>query len=179
MINYIKDIYQGMSTAFDGMAITMRTMLKKPVTQNYPHIAKPVIETYRGFQSFDVDTCIACNLCVKICPVDCIELDAERVKVGGKLTAFLTHYEINFETCMFCGLCEEVCPPKCIVMGPDHQLLANAKQREDGRLIYEYVDRAGALQKVESAKKQAAIEATAAPKPAAPTAPAATPKEPA
>jgi formate hydrogenlyase subunit 6/NADH:ubiquinone oxidoreductase subunit I len=104
--------------------------------------------------------------------VDCIELDAERVKVGGKLTAFLTHYEINFETCMFCGLCEEVCPPKCVVMGPDHQLLASAIQREDGRLIKEYVDREGALKKVESAKKQAALEAAAAPAPAVAAAPA-------
>jgi NADH-quinone oxidoreductase subunit I len=176
VLNYFKDIYVGMSTAIDGMAITLRNMLKKPVTQNYPHITKPVIETYRGFQSFDVDTCIACNLCVKICPVDCIELDAERVKVGGKLTAFLTHYEINFETCMFCGLCEEVCPPKCVVMGPDHQLLASAIQREDGRLIKEYVDRDGALKKVEAAKKQAALEAAAAPAPAVATAAPATEK---
>ncbi len=47
-------------------------------------------------------SCIACGLCVKNCPVNCIEIKDNRAV-------------IDYEQCINCGACQEVCPHNCIL----------------------------------------------------------------
>ena len=53
--------------------------------------------------------CIACNMCVMICPEGCI-------RGGGKNT-----YYCEYEYCKGCGNCAVLCPKKDIVMIPEEE----------------------------------------------------------
>jgi F420-non-reducing hydrogenase iron-sulfur subunit len=48
----------------------------------------------------DPDTCQACGICFKRCPVEAIEGEKNRIHV------------IDQEKCIKCGTCFEVCPPR-------------------------------------------------------------------
>ncbi len=58
--------------------------------------------------------CTSCMLCVRACPVWCLDLDAhlEVVEDGGRRRSSLQldRFAIDYRTCMMCGLCVDVCP---------------------------------------------------------------------
>lgn len=172
--SYINDIWEAVTTTAKGMRITARygVDVKEEVTIQYPEQHGPVFERFRGFLHNDVNTCISCNMCVKICPVDCISLEAVR---GADKKMVLVSYDINIGRCMYCGLCVEVCPVKSLVhtggyekamLGRDEMVLHFI--HEDAEVIRQRVAKA-----VAEAAAKAAAEAKAAegqPKPAAPPA---------
>jgi len=55
-----------------------------------------------------VDRCKGCELCVSVCPKDCIELDTGMVNVKGVNPAKYVG------GCVGCGSCVQVCPDVCI-----------------------------------------------------------------
>lgn len=67
------------------------------------------------------ENCTSCDLCVKQCPDDCIELEShnEQVSEEGsrrpRTVAVLDSFSIDFASCMFCGICIEVCPFDALV----------------------------------------------------------------
>ena len=101
---YINDIWEAVTTTAKGMRITARYGfdVKEEVTIQYPEQRGPVFERFRGFLNNDIGTCISCNMCVKVCPVDCISLEAVR---GADKKMVLVSYDINIGRCMYCGLC--------------------------------------------------------------------------
>ena len=63
-----------------GLWLTLRRFLSRPITVQYPEEKKGVSERWRGIHYFDKDssgetTCVACGLCVAICPSNCIKLE--------------------------------------------------------------------------------------------------------
>ncbi|MGC8571968.1 MAG: 4Fe-4S dicluster domain-containing protein [Candidatus Micrarchaeia archaeon] len=91
--------------------------LKKPTTVEFPEHREILTDNYRCIHKLDMNTCINCGACARICPNQTITMvDAEAD------TAFKPHGttkqfpEINLERCLFCALCEEVCPTKCLVL---------------------------------------------------------------
>ena len=63
------------------------------------------------------DQCTSCMLCVRECPVWCIELTAHpepdpASPPGGRQRTInvLDSFTIDYGTCMFCGICVDVCP---------------------------------------------------------------------
>src|SRR5205809_795403 len=56
----------------------------------------------------DLEICTACLACGRACPIDCIVIDAEKVKAAGGLV--MTRFDIDMAKCMHCGLCSEPCP---------------------------------------------------------------------
>lgn len=58
--------------------------------------------------------CTSCMLCIRACPVWCLELQAhlEVDEVGGRRRSSLVldAFDIDYGTCMMCGLCVDVCP---------------------------------------------------------------------
>jgi NADH-quinone oxidoreductase subunit I len=92
-------------------------------TIQYPHemIAVPDNGRYRLHN--EIDDCIVCDKCAKICPVDCIEIEPVRaVDEIGKTSdgtpkrIYAAKFDIDMAKCCFCGLCTTVCPTECLTM---------------------------------------------------------------
>lgn len=96
-------------------------------TIRYPHEQLPVPENGRYKLHNEIDDCIVCDKCVKVCPVNCITIDAVRApEEFGKTsdgTAKRIHaarFDIDMSKCCFCGLCTTVCPTECLTMTPEY-----------------------------------------------------------
>jgi NAD-dependent dihydropyrimidine dehydrogenase PreA subunit len=58
------------------------------------------------------ETCKACGLCIKRCPMDAIQL-----KVSAKATnKFFKVVEVDTDLCVGCGVCVHKCPTQSIVL---------------------------------------------------------------
>src|SRR5512134_3322917 len=110
---YLHDIVEAVVTTAKGMRITARYGVdpKEEVTLQYPEERWEIPERFRGFLHNDIKACTSCTMCVKVCPVDCISLEAVR---GADKKMVLVSYDINIGRCMYCGLCVEVCPVKSL-----------------------------------------------------------------
>lgn len=92
-------------------------------TVQYPHemIAVPDNGRYRLHN--EIDDCIVCDKCAKICPVDCIEIEPIRATAeigktsdGTPKRIYAAKFDIDMAKCCFCGLCTTVCPTECLTM---------------------------------------------------------------
>jgi formate hydrogenlyase subunit 6/NADH:ubiquinone oxidoreductase subunit I len=93
------------------------------VTLQYPHevIAVPDHGRYRLFN--EMDDCIVCDKCAKVCPVDCIEIEPIKsselignASDGSPIRLYAAKFDIDMAKCCFCGLCTTVCPTECLTM---------------------------------------------------------------
>ncbi|MBI4716271.1 MAG: NADH-quinone oxidoreductase subunit I [Planctomycetes bacterium] len=139
--DYFRNIWQTVSTILVGMRISLKYCFAKTVTLQYPDVAPAIAPRYRGFHFYEIEKCIACDLCAKACPVDCIyiektgprKIDKETGVAAGGL---MTRYAIDYAKCMFCALCVDPCPTECIHMGNLHDL--SGYTRED--MIVEFTE---------------------------------------
>jgi len=171
---YLNDIVEAVVTTAKGMRITARYGVdpKEEVTLQYPEERWEIPKGYRGFLHNDIKTCTSCNMCVKVCPIDCISLESVR---GADKKLVLCSYEINIGRCMYCGLCVEVCPVNSLMHTAGYEMASVARGEmilhfiatEDAAEIKARVARqvAEAAVKAEAAKAEAAkVEAQAAAK---------------
>ncbi|HEX7365551.1 MAG TPA: 4Fe-4S binding protein [Pelobium sp.] len=139
----IKTAYNGLKTAWKGLTLTIKhffaaTESKKVInvketnyfdqqngiaTVQYPHQKLPIPEVGRYQLDVVIDDCIVCDLCAKICPVDCIEIESikateaiGKTSDGSVKRLYAPKFDIDMAKCMFCGLCTTVCPTECITM---------------------------------------------------------------
>lgn len=129
MREYFHNIYRTFATIFVGLRITLRYSFARPITLQYPDVAPALQPRFRGFHWFEIEKCIACDLCAKACPVDCIYIEksaARKIdKTSGIARGGAVHrFAIDYAKCMFCALCVEPCPTDCIHMGDVHDLSA-------------------------------------------------------
>ncbi len=127
-----KDVVGGFYSLLVGMGITIREFFRKPVTVHYPRQSLPMSPRHRSHIIFTADEdgtskCIACNLCVKACPTDCIFVEGEK-KEGAKKKS-VTQYELDYTKCSLCGACVEVCPTDAIVFSKRYNLASGDKQQ--------------------------------------------------
>ncbi len=124
---YFRDIWRAVSSILTGMRITLKYCFAKTVTVQYPDVAPVIAARYRGFHFYEIEKCIACDLCAKACPVDCIYIEKTAPRKLDKATGLaaggaMTRYAIDYAKCMFCGLCTDPCPTDCIHMGNVHDM---------------------------------------------------------
>jgi len=137
--NYFANIFQTVGSVFMGMRITLKYCFQRTVTVQYPEQKLSFAPRYRGIHEFEANKCIACDLCAKACPVDCIYIDKSGPRRIDKATGIvnpadpkngqLLRFAIDYSKCLFCALCTEPCPTDCIHMGKLHDL--SSYSRED------------------------------------------------
>ncbi len=126
MITWFLNVFRAVYTVLNGMWVTIWTMAKtyrrRTFTEayEYPEVPVPVKARYRGFHRFDLTTCIGCEKCAVVCPVDCIYISKTKSTTGKGFQ--LDGFAIDYTKCMFCALCVDPCPVDCIFMGSNHDL---------------------------------------------------------
>jgi NADH-quinone oxidoreductase subunit I len=111
-----------------GLAVTLRTMTKKTVTQQYPDAQPELPPRTRGVIGLFEENCTVCMLCARECPDWCIYIDSHKETVpaaapGGRERSrnVLDRFAIDFALCMYCGICIEVCPFDALFWSPEFE----------------------------------------------------------
>jgi NADH-quinone oxidoreductase subunit I len=185
-----------------GLAETARNFIgsyvkeDRLVTVQYPEERLPQHEAARNFPFLVYDgddwqkglRCVACLICEKECPPQCIYIVKDTVRkpdAAGKLQFQPKMFDIDTSVCMSCQICVEVCPFDAIKMDVEYEL--STGDRFGGLLIrkqqlakpndyYRKIHPAEAAEVdarlgTERAKAEAKAKAASAAKQAAPAAP--------
>jgi len=132
MGKYFADIFEAVTSVAKGMQITIKHIYRKPVTLQYPDERQVMPERYRGFVHNDMTKCDSCNICAKLCPVDCIYIESE----GKGKERMMTRYAIDYNKCIWCSLCTENCHTGSITMSHDYDHSVYDRKT----LVYEFMD---------------------------------------
>jgi formate hydrogenlyase subunit 6/NADH:ubiquinone oxidoreductase subunit I len=200
--SYWGNILQTTRSVWSGLSITLKHILKARTTKKiiaiqdknyfnqhhgiatiqYPHEILPVPDTGRYKLHNEIDDCIVCDKCVKVCPVDCITIEPirateeiGRTSDGTPKRIYAAKFDIDMGKCCFCGLCTTVCPTACLTMTKTYDFSTfdirdhnfefadmTPKQIEEKKKEFEE------HQKTKIASQPQASTSTEAPKPARP-----------
>lgn len=143
MSSYFKNITNSVQTLTNGMKLTWdylwdarysRTPIgiedptyfdleKGIVTLQYPFESLPVPDNGRYRLHNEIEDCIVCDKCAKICPVNCIDIEPikateeiGKTSDGTPKRIYAAKFDIDMAKCCFCGLCTTVCPTECLTM---------------------------------------------------------------
>jgi NADH-quinone oxidoreductase subunit I len=133
-----------------GMAVTLRNFAgsyfdkDRLITVQYPEERSPLPENYRNFPFLVYDTddaeaglrCVACKICEKECPPQCIYIvksDDKKPDYMGKPQFYAKIFDIDISVCMSCQICVEVCPFEAIKMDKVFEL--SKRERFDALLL--------------------------------------------
>jgi formate hydrogenlyase subunit 6/NADH:ubiquinone oxidoreductase subunit I len=122
-----------------GMAVTARNFVgsyfvkERMTTVQYPEERAPLPENYRNFPFLVFDgeasdaglRCVACKICEKECPPQCIYIvksDDKKPDFVGKPQFYPAQFDIDISVCMSCQICVEVCPFDAIKMDKVYEL---------------------------------------------------------
>jgi NADH-quinone oxidoreductase subunit I len=180
----------------NGMAVTLRNFIgsyfekDRLITVQYPEERSPLPENYRNFPFLIYDTddpeaglrCVACKICEKECPPQCIYIvksEDKKPDYMGKPQFYAKVFDIDISVCMSCQICVEVCPFEAIKMDKVFEL--SRRERFDALLLRKNDlaksnDYYHSICPIDAAGVDAKLaEAAAKKKPAAAAAPAGTP----
>jgi NAD(P)H-quinone oxidoreductase subunit I len=118
--DYAKESVQAAKYIGQGLSVTFDHMSRRPITVQYPYEKVIPSERFRGRIHFEFDKCIACEVCVRVCPINLPVVDWEFNKELKKKQ--LKHYSIDFGVCIFCANCVEYCPTNCLSVTEEYEL---------------------------------------------------------
>jgi NADH-quinone oxidoreductase subunit I len=133
-----------------GMAVTARNFVgsyfdkERLITVQYPEERNPLPENYRNFPFLVYDgddshaglRCVACKICEKECPPQCIYIvksEDKKPDYMGKPQFYPKIFDIDISVCMSCQICVEVCPFEAIKMDKEFEL--SRRERFDALLM--------------------------------------------
>lgn len=142
-MGYFENIKRSIFTSLKGMGLSIRYFAQARIprskayldsdnyfekangtfTVQYPKEEIPIPDHGRYKLHNEIDDCIVCDKCAKICPVDCIDIEPVRspevfgqTSDGTPLRIHAAKFDIDMAKCCFCGLCTVVCPTECLTM---------------------------------------------------------------
>ena len=123
-----KQLHEGFGQGLvKGLAVTLRTMLHRSVTVQYPHVQPDLPARSRGVIALKQENCTVCYKCSRECPDWCIYIDAHKEThppAGGgraRSAKILDRFAIDYALCMYCGICVEVCPFDALFWSPEYE----------------------------------------------------------
>ena len=176
-MSYFRDIRSGIRTTLKGLSLTLRHLRHAThrrtaegiasdnyfdlqnglVTLQYPHEQLPIPDNGRYRLRNEIEDCIVCDKCAKICPVDCITIDAikateeiGKASDGSPIRLYAAKFDIDMAKCCYCGLCTVVCPTECLTMDKKFDY----SEFELGKLTYQFAE----LTPAEADEKRALYE---------------------
>lgn len=98
----------------------VRTRRRGAVTVPYPEQRKPLAPRHRSLHRIvpredGRPRCVACLLCVTVCPSECIAVEAAE-DPDPEIQRRAARFTIDLSRCCFCGLCVEACPEDALRM---------------------------------------------------------------
>nr|WRW11022.1 NADH dehydrogenase subunit I [Lathraea japonica] len=101
-----------------GFVITLSRANRLPVTIQYPYENLITLERLRGRIHFEFDKCIACEVCVRVCPIDLPLVDWKWIfQRNDYLITVLILESVYFVVIAF-----EYCPTNCLSMTEEYAL---------------------------------------------------------
>lgn len=97
----------------------VKSLFKRPATEQYPVERKPEPERLRGKLFWDPAKCTGCQLCIKDCPSEAIEL----IVLDKVAKRFVMRYHVD--RCVYCSQCVENCRLSCLGMSNEQWELAS------------------------------------------------------
>ena len=127
-----------------GLAVTLRALLHRSVTKQYPQVKPDLPARSRGVIALLADNCTSCMLCARECPDWCIYIESHKeteppAAEGARPVTHnvLDRFDIDFSLCMYCGICIEVCPFDALTWSPEFEYAETQVElltHEHGRL---------------------------------------------
>jgi NADH-quinone oxidoreductase subunit I len=119
-----------------GFGVTFRTMVTKPVTEQYPEEKVPTAPRYHGRHVLNrhadgLEKCVGCELCAWACPADAIYVEGADNTEEARFSPgerYGSVYQINYLRCIFCGLCIEACPTRALTMSNEYELADDSRE---------------------------------------------------
>jgi formate hydrogenlyase subunit 6/NADH:ubiquinone oxidoreductase subunit I len=110
-----------------GLLVTLRHLLSRSVTQQYPHEKPDLPPRTRGVIALKPENCTVCWKCSRECPDWCIYIESHKEThqpaSGGRARSakVLDRFAIDYALCMYCGICVEVCPFDALFWSPEFE----------------------------------------------------------
>jgi NADH-quinone oxidoreductase subunit I len=100
--------------------LRIKTKRKGAVTIQYPEEKRKIPYRHRSLHRLlkredGKPRCVACMLCVTVCPSECIYVEAAE-DADDEIQKYPSTFIINLSRCCFCGFCVEACPEDAIRM---------------------------------------------------------------
>jgi len=98
----------------------IKTKRKGAVTYQYPEQKREIAFRHRSLHRLlkrenGKPRCVACMLCVTVCPSECIYVEAAE-DPDPEIQKYPSTFIIDLSRCCFCGFCVEACPEDAIRM---------------------------------------------------------------
>ncbi len=118
--------------------LRIKTKRKGAVTIQYPEEKKELASRHRSLHRIMTredgqPRCVACMLCVTVCPSECIYVEAAE-DPDLEIQKLPAQFVIDLNRCCFCGFCVEACPEDAIRMDTGKIEIAQYDRQE---LIYD------------------------------------------
>jgi NADH-quinone oxidoreductase subunit I len=112
-----------------GLRVTLGYNVSRSITERYPDEEKWIpYRLFRGVHRLWRDEqgrelCVACELCSRICPTDCITVIPMEDDTGRGIADRVPRvWDVDLSRCLFCGYCEDACPTRAIRLGREYEM---------------------------------------------------------